>query len=172
LLLKYYLLVVSDLSHTRELSQQGLAERDRSRGTGTVQAKRAKDVGVNLQRLTGTIESLREATADGDIESMKKGLQKHTNILPYMAYAKSSKGLTKRLLRIGADASFVNESSRTPLHAASTKGYADIVKMLLYHEAEFNAGDKYGRKALFKAVRLGHKLMVGLLLAMGRTLTL
>jgi hypothetical protein len=113
LLSRYQLLVVSDLSHTRELC------------------------------LTDIIEFLRRVTNDGDLERIKEGLQLQTNIL-LNTCAQGSENLTKRLLGMGAGVTFVNETGRTPLTVASTKGHADIVKTLLNSGADFNVTDNDG----------------------------
>lgn len=58
-------------------------------------------------------------------------------------------------------------SWQSPLHIAAQKGYGDIVRLLLEHNADCNEKDSDGATPLAHAIRGGHEAAVRLLLSHG-----
>jgi ankyrin repeat protein len=72
------------------------------------------------------------------------------------------------LLKLGADINGTNRDNETALYRASMWGHADMVKLLLVHKADVNAGAKSGRSPALEVAALNaHKAAVELLVAHG-----
>ena len=84
------------------------------------------------------------------------------------AALKGDIGAVQNLIKSKADVNEKSSSIRvTPLISAAEKGHTEIVKLLLDHDAEVDAGDKYGRSALMRATWYGHDAVVAILLDRG-----
>jgi len=73
----------------------------------------------------------------------------------------------RRHLDAGVDANTQTRSGNTPLHAASFRGHAEVIELLLAHGADANARDVRGWIPLHQAVDQGHALAVEWLIANG-----
>lgn len=76
------------------------------------------------------------------------------------------------LVLVGLDTIGFVQENRTPLHVAAHLGLTDTVKLLLSHEANFEAQDKYGNTALHLACDSGNVATVQALLGAGKKITL
>lgn len=76
--------------------------------------------------------------------------------------------MVRRLIYKGADLTFAGRYGWTPLHAASSSGKIEVVKVLLEHNKFLvTAQDSCGRTTLFLAAHEGHHEVVGELCAIG-----
>jgi ankyrin repeat protein len=71
------------------------------------------------------------------------------------------------LIAYGANVNVKDESDRTPLHEALSRGDSDMVKLLLAHGAKLNVKDQTGRTPLHEAASGGNVDLVRLLVAHG-----
>ncbi|XP_073968702.1 ankyrin repeat domain-containing protein 54 isoform X2 [Rhodnius prolixus] len=85
----------------------------------------------------------------------------------YQAVSMNDTATITRLLNQGVSASCYDSQRRSPLHMASCKGYAHIVKLLLDHGADPNARDSIGNTPLHLAACTNHINVVLLLLKAG-----
>ena len=76
------------------------------------------------------------------------------------------------LLRAGASPNHRTQVSTTPLLRAAASGRADLVRLLLAHDAEIDAQDCEGFTALILAARFNHREVAKLLIDSGASLQL
>jgi ankyrin repeat protein len=77
---------------------------------------------------------------------------------------KTSSNLARRALqdieRLTTDVNARDAEGQTPLHRAATRGYKDLVELLIAKGAEVNAKHKNGQTPLQMAASEGHKEVV------------
>ena len=96
---------------------------------------------------------------------------KGRSLLYWLFSTRSSKGkfveMVRRLLEHGADPNICDDSHRTPLHEASSRGLLEAARLLLSHGAKVDAKDGKGNTPFQVAASKGHDELTKLLLAHG-----
>ena len=96
---------------------------------------------------------------------------KGRSLLYWLLSACSSKEkfveMVRRLLEHGADPNICDDSHRTPLHEATSRGLLEAARLLLSHGAKVDAKDGEGNTPFQVAASKGHDELTKLLLAHG-----
>jgi ankyrin repeat protein len=134
-----------------------------------------KNIKISTRHIVSWTD-LHDAAFDGDVERVKKLLEKGENpnaknktgrtplhVAAYMGHVE----VVRLLLEHGADPNAKDKDGHTPLHDATSGGYVDVVKLLLKHGASPNAQNKDGETPLHDAAYRGHVDVVRLLLERG-----
>ncbi|KAG0488776.1 hypothetical protein HPP92_007587 [Vanilla planifolia] len=78
----------------------------------------------------------------------------------------------KDLIDAGADPNQTDFDGRTTLHIAASRGYDDVVMLLIQQNVNVNCIDRFGNSPLLEAVKAGHDEVANLLKANGANLNL
>ncbi len=128
-------------------------------------------------------DGLRAAVLDGDLAAAQKYIRAGADVSPtstkdrmaplYLAVVKNDLPMVNILLTLGAnaDCGLAGEPEGTGLTHACKKGYADIAKALLDHDASINLKE-YSRTPLHEAINNGHDVIARELMSRGADMTL
>ncbi len=124
-----------------------------------------------------THATLEEAIARGDVEDVKRHLQRNpaaargqpdAKLSPlHQAILRRQVKIVPLLLEAGADVQAPDSAARTPLHLAVERGDAPIVRALLARKADPTRGDRAGWTPLHLAAAKNRVEIAGLLLETG-----
>ena len=130
--------------------------------------KKLEDMGYSLNS-----KGLLRAVNDENYEALKifikadisKEDKEGLNASLLIAVDKNNKDMVTLLLKNGANPDYeAGYYSDTPLHLAISKGFDDIVKLLLDKKADVNLKNSYGNTPLHVAVSVGNDNLIKLLL--------
>ncbi len=128
-------------------------------------------------------DGLRNAVEAGDLAAAQKYIRLGADVSPksepgrmaplYLAVIKNDLPMVNILLTLGAnaDCGLAGDQEGTGLTQACKRGYADIAKALLDHDASINLRE-YSRTPLHEAINNGHDVIARELISRGADMTI
>ena len=110
-----------------------------------MQEKLSSNLKGKIRRSLMRVRKDDSATVNTMLKADKKflGIRDAKGLTPLMVAATYNKlKCAEALIKAGADLKATNESGRTALHAASSAGYLDMVKLLVANGSDVNARSK------------------------------
>jgi ankyrin repeat protein len=114
----------------------------------------------------GDSESVQSLLDEGDVNVEQVCRQKMQTPLMH-AVEMSDETIVHKLLSSGADIGTANKRGLTALHVAASLGLHDMVRCLIHHDANVDAGDNSGETVLMKAVQYNQGTVVQILFDAG-----
>jgi ankyrin repeat protein len=98
----------------------------------------------------------------------RSDLRNYKNRTPLSWAAQEGRlGMTKLLIKKGANINIVDQSGSTALHYAIQNGYEAVAKLLIENGADSNISDQFGSTALHYAIQNGYEAVAKLLIENG-----
>ncbi|KAM6584503.1 hypothetical protein CsatB_011505 [Cannabis sativa] len=155
---------------TKRLSQ--LLRLNRTAFMNIVQAN-VGDGTIIMNNLLQHLKDLKDPIMEGVLLETENMLARGRMDLPLSLCFAALRGddlMLNQLLKRGLDANESDNSGRTALHIASSKGSTNCVLLLLDHGADPNSKDSEGNVPLWEAIQGGHDHVAKLLLENGAVL--
>jgi ankyrin repeat protein len=124
-------------------------------------------------------EPIHQAAGDGDIEGVKKCIEKNPKLLNarnpdgrtalHEAAAEGQAEIVEFLLSKKADMNVKDKKGQTALHLAAKDGYIEVISLLIKNKAELNVKDEKGMTPLAIAIKMKNAKTAELLKQAGAT---